>query len=152
MRVSHETIYQSLFVQARGTLRKELTAYLRTGRIRRKPHGRDVQRGRMCDMTMIADRPPEASDRAVPGHWEGDLIIGKNGRSAIGTLVERRSRFHPGRAGDGGQRAQLSASTKPRLDETMRSLRAGCCIHRLRLPPQNRPYEVALRDVDEAED
>jgi transposase, IS30 family len=93
MRVSHETIYQSLFVQARGTLGKELTAYLRTGRIRRKPHGRDVQRGRMCDMTMIADRPPEAADRAVPGHWEGDLIIGKNGKSAIGTLVERRSRF-----------------------------------------------------------
>jgi transposase, IS30 family len=93
MRVSHETIYQSLFVQARGTLRKQLTAYLRTGRIRRKPHGRDLQRGRICDMTMIADRPPEAADRAVPGHWEGDLIIGKNNKSANGTLVERRSRF-----------------------------------------------------------
>jgi len=93
MRVSHETIYKSLFVQARGTLRKELTAYLRTGRTRRKARGRAVPKGRMADMVMIADRPAEASDRAVPGHWEGDLVIGKNGKSAVGTLVERNSRF-----------------------------------------------------------
>ena len=93
MRVSHETIYQSLFVQGRGALRKELTGYLRTGRTRRKPQGRTSPKGRMCDMVMIADRPVDASDRAVPGHWEGDLIIGKNGKSAIGTLVERHSRF-----------------------------------------------------------
>jgi IS30 family transposase len=93
MRVSHETIYQSLFVQAQGTLRKELTRYLRTGRTRRKAKGRAIPKGRMCDMVMIADRPAEASDRAVPGHWEGDLIIGKNGKSALGTLVERHSRF-----------------------------------------------------------
>jgi transposase, IS30 family len=93
MRVSHETIYQSLFVQTRGTLRKELTRCLRTGRTQRKSKGRAIPKGRMCDMVMIADRPAEASDRAVPGHWEGDLIIGKNGKSAIGTLVERNSRF-----------------------------------------------------------
>jgi IS30 family transposase len=93
MRISHETIYQSLFIQARGALRKALTGYLRTARTRRKPHGRAVPKGRMRDMVMIADRPPAASDRAVPGHWEGDLIIGKNGKSAIGTLVERHSRF-----------------------------------------------------------
>ena len=93
MRVSHETIYQSLFVQGRGALRKELTGYLRLGRTRRKPQGRSSPKGRMCDMVMIADRPVQASDRAVPGHWEGDLIIGKNGKSAIGTLVERHSRF-----------------------------------------------------------
>jgi IS30 family transposase len=93
MHISHETIYQSLFVQARGTLRKELTRCLRTGRTKRKPKGRAIPKGRMHDMVMIADRPAEASDRAVPGHWEGDLIIGKNGKSAIGTLVERNSRF-----------------------------------------------------------
>jgi IS30 family transposase len=93
MRISHETIYQSLFVQARGSLRKELTKCLRTGRTKRKPKGRAIPKGRMRDMVMIADRPAEASDRAVPGHWEGDLIIGKNGKSAIGTLVERNSRF-----------------------------------------------------------
>ena len=93
MRVSHETIYQSLFVQACGTLRKELTQYLRTGRKQRKTKGRAIPRVHMRDMVMIADRPAEASDRAVPGRWEGDLIIGKNGKSAIGILVERNSRF-----------------------------------------------------------
>jgi hypothetical protein len=93
MRVSHETIYQSLFVQARGSLRKELTACLRTGRTRRRSRGRAAPKGRMADMVMIADRPPEASDRAIPGNWEGDLIIGKNGKSSVGTLVERNSRF-----------------------------------------------------------
>jgi IS30 family transposase len=93
MRVSHETIYQSLFVQARGALRKELTDYLRTGRTRRKPHRRTNPGGQLLDMELIADRPPEVEDRAVPGHWEGDLIIGKGGLSQIATLVERQSRF-----------------------------------------------------------
>jgi IS30 family transposase len=95
MRVSHETIYRTLFVQARGALRKELTACLRTGRTQRRPHMR-IERsgaGRLQNMILISDRPPEIEDRAVPGHWEGDLIIGKGGRSSIGTLVERSSRY-----------------------------------------------------------
>jgi IS30 family transposase len=95
MRVSHETIYRSLFVQARGALRKELTACLRTGRTQRRSHKRTEHSGsgRLREMVMISDRPPAAEDRAIPGHWEGDLVIGKGGRAAIGTLVERSSRY-----------------------------------------------------------
>ena len=94
MRVSHEAIYQSLYVQGRGALRRELTACLRTGRALRVPRARSGGRGKafVTDEVMISERPAEAEDRAVPGHWEGDLILGL-GRSAIGTLVERSSRF-----------------------------------------------------------
>ena len=94
MRISHEAIYQSLFVQGRGALRRDLTACLRTGRALREPRARTRARGRkfITDEVRITARPAEVEDRAVPGHWEGDLILGLN-RSAIGTLVERTTRF-----------------------------------------------------------
>ena len=94
MRVSHEAIYQSLYVQGRGALRRELTACLRTGRAVRVPRARVQRRGKnfVTSEVLISERPAEAEDRAVPGHWEGDLILGLDS-SAIGTLVERSSRF-----------------------------------------------------------
>jgi IS30 family transposase len=94
MRISHEAIYQALYVQGRGALRRELTACLRTGRALRVPRARSRGRGKSCiaPEILISQRPAEAADRAVPGHWEGDLIVGL-GSSAIGTLVERTTRF-----------------------------------------------------------
>jgi IS30 family transposase len=93
MRVSHETIYRTLYIQARGALKKELIAYLRTQRPRRRPHGaQGPQGGSIHGELSISQRPAEVEDRAVPGHWEGDLLCGSK-NSQIATLVERRSRF-----------------------------------------------------------
>jgi IS30 family transposase len=94
MRVSHETIYQTLFLQARGELRTQLKLALRTGRTRRvSPSRAGTARAKIIDMVNISERPKDAEDRAVPGFWEGDLLLGKNGKSQIATLVERQTRF-----------------------------------------------------------
>jgi IS30 family transposase len=123
MRVSHETIYRSLYVQSRGALRRELTAYLRTARQQRRSRGTRFG-GPLRGMVSISERPAEVEDRAVPGHWEGDLLIGKAGRCAIATLVERQSRFTMLVELPGGRNAEsvrdALAETIERLPERLR--------------------------------
>jgi IS30 family transposase len=117
MQVSAETIYRTLFVQGRGALRKELASCLRTGRAQRRSRLRVARSGagRLREMVLISERPAEVEDRAVPGHWEGDLLIGREARSAIGTLVERKTRFvilfplPEGRSGEAMKKALTKA-------------------------------------------
>jgi IS30 family transposase len=127
MRVSPETIYQSLYVQGRGALRKELAACLRTGRAIRRNRSRLETRGRIAGMINISERPAEIEDRAVPGHWEGDLIIGAGSRSAVGTLVERSTRYVMLLHLDGDHtaetvRAAMTAKIKTLPEHLMRSI------------------------------
>ena len=137
MRISHEAIYQAVYVQSRGALRRELVACLRTGRALRVPRARTRGRGKqfVTPEVMISERPAEAADRAVPGHWEGDLIIGLNS-SAIGTLGERATRFtmllHLAPMDGHGKKprpgiAQPSPGTTPRPSATRSQARSGRC-------------------------
>jgi IS30 family transposase len=120
--VSHEAIYQAIFVQAKGALRKELAACLRSARTKRQPQGRHVASGsKIPAMVNISERPPEADDRAVPGHWEGDLIVGANARSFVATLVERSTRY--------GMLIKLDNKTAPHVA-------ARIAEHISQLPPQ----------------
>jgi len=113
MRLSHETIYRALYVQARGSLKRELTAHLRRGRQRRYACSQSSKRqaqGKIAEMVMISERPPEVEDRAVPGHWEGDLVMGnRQSPAAIATLVERQTRYCQLIALPGGPSAEAVA-------------------------------------------
>ncbi len=133
MRISHEAIYQALYVQGRGALRRELTACLRTGRALRVPRARTRGgKGFVDDAILIRERPAEADDRAVPGHWEGDLILGL-GSSAIGTLVERTTRFAlllhlPRLDGHGGPRSNNGPALAGHGAEAVRDAIASAIV------------------------
>ena len=127
MWVSHETIYQSIYVQGKGELRAELARCLRSGRAGRRSPGQLERRGKIPKMVLISKRPAEVADRAVPGHWEGDLIIGQAGRSAVATLVERQTRFAlvvplPDGHGAEAVRAAITEAVRDLPAELVRSL------------------------------
>jgi IS30 family transposase len=142
MRISHEAIYQALYVESRGALKRELVACLRTGRALRVPRARTRQRpgGHVTAEVMISQRPAEAADRAVPGHWEGDLIIGLD-RSAIGTLVERTTRYtmliHLPRA-DGWRMAPRVKNGPPLAGYGAETMRAAIAAQMTTMPEQLR--------------
>jgi IS30 family transposase len=142
MRISHEAIYQSLYIQGRGALRRELTACLRSGRALRLPRERARRRGKsfIANAIMISERPPEIADRAVPGHWEGDLILGLES-SAIGTMVERSTRFtmllHLPRA-EGYQRGQGVKNGSPLAGRGAEAVREAIARSMKALPEQLR--------------
>ena len=119
MQISHETIYQSLYVQSRGELRRQLTANLRSARTKRRPRAAGLgQRGKIRDMVPISERPPQVEDRAVPGHWEGDLLVGGANRSFIATLVERQTRYVMlARLGTDGTTEHVIEALKQRIRE-----------------------------------
>src|SRR5215212_3291908 len=123
MQVSHETIYRTLFIQSRGALRRELTAHLRTGRVIRRPAGTRLPDGRggRPGILNISQRPAEAHDRAVPGHWEGDLVFGKP-MSPVATPVERSTRFVMLVALPGGHKADLGTPTLTPMRAAERTL------------------------------
>lgn len=124
MQVSHETIYRSLYIQSRGELRRQLARNLRTGRTRRRPRGASLgKRGKIRDMVPISQRPPQAEDRAVPGHWEGDLLVGAANRSFVATLVERQTRYVMiARLGSDGTTEHVIGALKERIRELPRHL------------------------------
>ena len=124
LQVSHETIYQSLYIQSRGELRRQLTENLRSKRTTRRSRGRGLgARGRIKGMVPISERPPQVADRAVPGHWEGDLLVGKQGRSYIATLVERQTRYVLlARLGSDGTTDHVIEALKDRIRDLPRHL------------------------------
>jgi IS30 family transposase len=136
MRVSHETIYRAIYIQARGELRRELAACLRTGRARRRAMATPEDRGRMAGMVLISERPAEIEDRAVPGHWEGDLVLGRGGKSAVATLVERRTRYTMVAALSGGRSA-------PEVRDALVALAARLPDHLRRSLTWDRGHEMA---------
>ena len=119
LRISHETIYQALYIQSRGELRRQLTENLRSQRKARRPRGSGPTRAhKIAEMVPISERPPEVEDRAVPGHWEGDLIVGKAGRSFVATLVERNTRYVMlARLGSDRSSARVVEALKERIAE-----------------------------------